>query len=317
VRRAPLAAWKRHPTPLPPLTPPEVENPIPFADSLATRLRSTAHLHARYAGLLVAPLRLSADWSFACIPLVEAWGDPRNLLSVALYAWLAWVALSARPLALARELARELGLAGRGGGRGTGGGAARGRQAAGGDAAAARGAAAARWRLFVAASLVVGPFFPASNVLFYVGTFIGERLLYMPSLGFCLLLAQLLGDALLPSAGGAPGGGAPTTGAAAAPPAPAAGDTAGKEQDNANSAAPQRGAKAGRGAGLLALALVAAPLLALYAGRTVTRNADWRDEEALFRSALDVCPDSAKVQLNMGILMRRHQQFGDALAHFR
>lgn len=39
----------------------------------------------------------------------------------------------------------------------------------------------ARWRLAVAAGLLVGPFFPASNVLFYVGTFIGERLLYFPS----------------------------------------------------------------------------------------------------------------------------------------
>ena len=40
--------------------------------------------------------------------------------------------------------------------------------------------------------LLLGPFFPASNVLFYVGTFIGERLLYLPSIGFCLLLAELL-----------------------------------------------------------------------------------------------------------------------------
>ena len=40
--------------------------------------------------------------------------------------------------------------------------------------------------------LVVGPFFPASNVLFYVGTFIGERLLYFPSIGFCILAAELL-----------------------------------------------------------------------------------------------------------------------------
>jgi hypothetical protein len=31
----------------------------------------------------------------------------------------------------------------------------------------------ARWRLVVLAGLLVGPFFPASNVLFYVGTFIG------------------------------------------------------------------------------------------------------------------------------------------------
>lgn len=42
-----------------------------------------------------------------------------------------------------------------------------------------------RWHLAVAAGLLVGPFFPAANVLFYVGTFIGERLLYLPSGRFC------------------------------------------------------------------------------------------------------------------------------------
>ena len=36
----------------------------------------------------------------------------------------------------------------------------------------------------------MAPFFPASNVMFYVGTFIGERLLYCPSIGFCLLAAE-------------------------------------------------------------------------------------------------------------------------------
>lgn len=50
----------------------------------------------------------------------------------------------------------------------------------------------ARWRLVVAAGLVVAPFFPAANVLFPVGTFIGERLLYAPSVGFCLLLADAM-----------------------------------------------------------------------------------------------------------------------------
>ena len=48
-------------------------------------------------GLLLAPLQLSADWSFACIPPVEALADPRNLAMAVLYAWLLWVLLSARP----------------------------------------------------------------------------------------------------------------------------------------------------------------------------------------------------------------------------
>lgn len=38
-----------------------------------------------------------------------------------------------------------------------------------------------RWRAAVALGLLVAPFFPASNVLFYPGTVIGERLLYLPS----------------------------------------------------------------------------------------------------------------------------------------
>ena len=56
----------------------------------------------------------------------------------------------------------------------------------------------ARWRLVVAAGLVVAPFFPAANVLFPVGTFIGERLLYAPSVGFCLLAANTLARAAAP-----------------------------------------------------------------------------------------------------------------------
>lgn len=51
--------------------------------------------------------------------------------------------------------------------------------------------ALARWRLFVAGGLLVAPFVPASNVVLWVGTALGERLLYLPSVGFCLLAAQL------------------------------------------------------------------------------------------------------------------------------
>ena len=81
-----------------------MENPIPFADSAAVRTLSLGYLHAKYGSLLLAPLHLSADWSFACIPLVHSWTDPRNLLSLALYTWLACSLLSIRPWALPPEL---------------------------------------------------------------------------------------------------------------------------------------------------------------------------------------------------------------------
>ncbi len=49
----------------------QVENPIPFLPDATSRALSTAHLHARYAWLLLWPRRLSADWSFPCVPLVD------------------------------------------------------------------------------------------------------------------------------------------------------------------------------------------------------------------------------------------------------
>lgn len=43
--------------------------------------------------------------------------------------------------------------------------------------------------LTMATALLVIPFLPATNVFFYVGFVIAERILYIPSFGFCLLVA--------------------------------------------------------------------------------------------------------------------------------
>ena len=210
----------------------KVENPIAFAESRMERLLSTAHLHWRYAYILAVPLRLSADWSFACIPPVASLADPRNLGAVALYGSV--LAICA--------------------------------------AAVATRHTDARLAAFYALGLGAFPFAPASNVFFYVGTFIGERLLYMPSVGFCLLLALPLARALCCRDW------------------------------------PLRRAAA---------AAVLCVLLTGYGVRTHARNRDWANEEALFRSALVACPDSAKVRLNMGILSRRYSDWDGALLHFR
>ena len=65
-------------------------------------LLATVHLVRR--GLLLAPVQLSADWSFSCIPPVETLADPRNLATAALYLWLLWVLLAARPWLVRRGL---------------------------------------------------------------------------------------------------------------------------------------------------------------------------------------------------------------------
>ena len=64
-------------------------------------------------------------------------------------------------------------------------------------------------------------------------------------------------------------------------------------------------------------AIVTGALLVAYGARTWVRNADWATEETLFLSALRVCPDSAKVRLNNGILARRYEDWTGAIAHFR
>ncbi|KAK7108448.1 protein O-mannosyl-transferase TMTC2-like [Littorina saxatilis] len=44
--------------------------------------------------------------------------------------------------------------------------------------------------LILSLSILMFPFIPASNLFFYVGFVIAERILYIPSMGFCLLVGQ-------------------------------------------------------------------------------------------------------------------------------
>lgn len=46
---------------------------------------------------------------------------------------------------------------------------------------------------FQSLGLVVFPFLPASNLFFPVGFVIAERVLYMPSMGFCMLVGYGFG----------------------------------------------------------------------------------------------------------------------------
>lgn len=84
------------------------------------------------------------------------------------------------------------------------------------------------------------PFLPATNLFFYVGFVIAERVLYIPSAGLCLIIG--LGAAKLWTF---------------------------KKHRSVTSA------------GLFVLILA-------FGGRTVIRNRDWLNEEALYRSAIPV-----------------------------
>ena len=331
----------------------QVENPIPFAPPLA-RVLSTGYLHARYAALLLCPVHLSADWSFACIPLVESVLDWRNAATLLLYAALAAALLQGRPWSALVDACQQLrasGAAASAGGpqagslwaqppRATAGSAKEGaafkhengqrrqsgrpgpvpeagrplqrglaedqEQSVGpsagplsGQEERAQAHSQARWRMVVMLGLVAGPFLPASNILFYVGTFIGERLLYMPSVGFCLLVAHAA--MLLLGPGGRSGlaqvaqwaglagvsvGRHHASKSSSTSPEQQARQTDGSNKAGQASGTPTAGQLRGTRAAATGGTFLA--LLLALASKTVLRNSDWMDEELLFIAAQKV-----------------------------
>lgn len=99
--------------------------------------------------LLLCPYHLCCDWTMGTIPVIESVWDTRNFFSLLTYA--AFVSLI------------WLGVA-----------------------ASNRHRSAT---VVMGLAFLVLPFLPASNLFFPVGFVVAERVLYMPSMGFCLLVA--------------------------------------------------------------------------------------------------------------------------------
>ncbi|MCL4149593.1 UNVERIFIED_CONTAM: hypothetical protein GTU68_067204 [Idotea baltica] len=134
--------------------PPEfapADNPAADCDNLAVRTLTFFFLPAFNAWLLLCPSTLSFDWSMEAVPLVTSLGDPRNLASLALYGTL--LTLVAWVL-LKRPAPKRSGVE----------------------------------LVVVALALLILPFMPATNLFFYVGFVVAERILYIPSMGSCLLV---------------------------------------------------------------------------------------------------------------------------------
>ncbi|KAH8393881.1 hypothetical protein KR215_004930 [Drosophila sulfurigaster] len=123
--------------------------------------------------------------------------------------------------------------------------------------------------LLMSCAFLTLPFLPASNLFFYVGFVVAERLLYLPSVGFCLLVG--FGVSKLLACTRSHGSGRRTR------------------------------------CGLL---LSFSVLLAAMSLRTVQRNADWRDEESLYRSAITVNPPKALG--NLGSVLSSQARYEEA-----
>ncbi len=120
---------------------------------------------------------------------------------------------------------------------------------------------------------------PVSNLFILIGTDMGERLLYLPSAGFCLLLAYALdqGIRLLR-----------------------------KPRISAQSAAVP-----------IALLVIAALLSGAYGVRSWIRNYDWQNDFRLFLSATQVSPKSARAHFNLGNMYMQRGDYPLADEHYR
>ena len=109
-----------------------------------------AYLATFNSWLLLCPAHLSAEYAMGTIPLIKSITDPRNVLTLLTLLSILMIIL----LGVTRSRSSHL------------------------------------WRaiLFAVSSLVV-PFLPASNLFLPVGFVVAERVLYLPSMGFCMLVA--------------------------------------------------------------------------------------------------------------------------------
>ena len=145
---------------------------LPFINDTLSRRLSYAHTHVVHARLLFAgglpgTPPLCADYSFDAIPIITGIADPRNAGTAALYLAAAGAAAWSVRVRLARAAPSP-------------------------DNAV----------FMVGAGAALSFFLLASHVFTAIGVNVAERLLYMPSIGACVLLAHALRTLAARLAGG-------------------------------------------------------------------------------------------------------------------
>nr|XP_057937187.1 protein O-mannosyl-transferase TMTC4 [Doryrhamphus excisus]XP_057937189.1 protein O-mannosyl-transferase TMTC4 [Doryrhamphus excisus]XP_057937190.1 protein O-mannosyl-transferase TMTC4 [Doryrhamphus excisus] len=131
----------------------EVDNPASFAESMFLRVVNYNYYYSLNGWLLLCPWWLCFDWSMGCVPLIKATADWRVVWPLLL--WCILIGLVGQALFSPDVQQRRT--------------------------------------LSLSLVLLVVPFLPACNIFFRVGFVIAERVLYLPSSGYCLLLACALG----------------------------------------------------------------------------------------------------------------------------
>ncbi|KAM9850674.1 protein O-mannosyl-transferase TMTC4 [Aulostomus maculatus] len=208
----------------------EVDNPASFAENMFLRIVNYNYYYSLNAWLLLCPWWLCFDWSMGCVPLITRATDWRMVWPLLLWCFL--IGLISQALCSQDSQRRRT--------------------------------------LTLGLVLLVVPFLPACNIFFRVGFVIAERVLYLSSSGYCLLLAYALGHCCY------------------------------------------RWTKYRRLLGASVLGL-----LCVFVARCALRSHQWRSEQSLFTSALNVCPLNAKVHYNVGKNLADRGNTTAAISYYR
>lgn len=113
-----------------------------------TRQLSYNYLVSVNLWLLLFPCDLCCDWTMGTVPLVESFVDRRNIATLFSYGMIAVLSY----IALTTDNKQQCNM------------------------------------IIMSLAFLIFPFLPASNLFFPVGFVVAERVLYMPSMGFCMLI---------------------------------------------------------------------------------------------------------------------------------
>ena len=200
------------------------DNPAADSVSLLTRTLTFLYLPSFNFWLLVQPSVLSFDWSMEAIPLITSVADVRNLVSCLFYCTLAYAFLNIWQLQNRRRDSDASASMYVNPGSTVSAVACNSETLRNGHCHSQTatsssnnsnvlaslinsnsGYACNSWAstanasypisydsinlTVIALSMLVLPFIPATNLFFYVGFVVAERILYIPSIGFCLIIA--------------------------------------------------------------------------------------------------------------------------------
>uniref|UniRef100_A0A3P8UUS5 dolichyl-phosphate-mannose--protein mannosyltransferase n=1 Tax=Cynoglossus semilaevis TaxID=244447 RepID=A0A3P8UUS5_CYNSE len=186
------------------------DNPAADSSSLLTRTLTFFYLPVINYWLLLCPDMLSFDWSMDALPLIRSISDRRNISTVVFYLGLltlAWFGLWTRHTAKGKETNGKVHHHTNGKNGNSNGHVYQysnhehfNNSHCGVESVSAQNGTRKHFEsrtplpttenvVVFSLGLLSIPFLPATNLFFYVGFVIAERVLYIPSMGFCLLVA--------------------------------------------------------------------------------------------------------------------------------